>query len=52
MKNKQFHPKKIISSICHRHHFSNPNTAEIVFSLLLVGVVYRLIYILGRSAKY
>jgi hypothetical protein len=52
MKNKQLHPKNIISTVCHRHHFSNPNTAEIIASLLFVGVISRLLSFLSREAKY
>ncbi|MBX4197216.1 hypothetical protein KW801_01510 [Candidatus Saccharibacteria bacterium] len=50
--NKQFRPLKFISSICHRHHFSNPNTTEIIFSLLFLGIIYRVLSLLGREAKY
>ena len=52
MKNKQFGPKNIISTLCHRHHFSSPNTAEIIASLLFVGVISRLLTFLGREGKY
>jgi len=51
-KHKQFSPKNIVSSICHRHHFSNPNTAEIIFTLLFLGVITRLLSFLGRDGKY
>jgi len=51
-KHKQFSPKRIIGAICHRHHFSNPNTAEIIFTLLFLGVITRLLSFLGRDAKY
>jgi hypothetical protein len=50
--NKKFHPRSIISSICHRHHFSNPNTTEIILTLLFLGVVSRLLSFLGRDGKY
>jgi hypothetical protein len=52
MQNKQFHPRSLISSICHRHHFSNPNTVEIVLSLLFLGVISRLLTFMSREAKY
>ncbi|MBX4201353.1 hypothetical protein KW803_00455 [Candidatus Saccharibacteria bacterium] len=52
MKNKQLFPKNIISSVCHRHHFTNPNTTEIIFSLLFLGVVTRLLTFLSREGKY
>jgi hypothetical protein len=50
--NKQSRPKTIVSAICHRHHFSNPNTFEIIFTLLFVGVISRLISFLGHDGKY
>jgi hypothetical protein len=52
MKHKQTRPRKIISSICHKHHFSNPNTAEIVFSLLFIGIISRLLTFMSREGKY
>lgn len=52
MKNKQFRPKGLVSAACHKHHFSNPNTAEIVFTFLFLGIISRLISLLGREAKY
>lgn len=52
MKNKQLRPKSLISAVCHKHHFSNPNTAEILLSLLFVGVLSRLVAFLGREGKY
>jgi hypothetical protein len=44
--------KSAISSACHRYHFSNPNTAEIVFTLLFLGVITRLLALLSDHAKY
>jgi hypothetical protein len=52
MKHKQLRPKNLISAVCHKHHFSNPNTAEIVFSLLFLGIISRLVTFLSREAKY
>jgi hypothetical protein len=52
MRNKQLRPQNILNSICHRHHFSNPNTTEIIFSLLFVGVVYKAVDLLSRTTKY
>lgn len=52
MKYKQLRPKNLLSSVCHRHHFSNPNTAEILFSLLFLGVISRLLTFLSREGKY
>jgi hypothetical protein len=51
-KNKKSGFKHLVSSVCHRHHFSNPNTLEIIFSLLFIGVVSHLLALLGRDAKY
>jgi hypothetical protein len=52
MQNKKLHPKTLFSSVCHKHHFANPNTFEIVISLLFLGIIYRVLSILGRDAKY
>jgi len=41
-----------MSAVCHRHHFSNPNTLEIVFSLLFLGIITRTLSFLGREGKY
>jgi hypothetical protein len=50
--NKQSRPRNFISELCRRHHFSNPNTTEIIFSLLFIGIVYRLLDLLSREGKY
>ena len=52
MKQKQSRPKSIVSSICRRYHFSNPNTAEIVFALLFIGIISRLLTFMSREGKY
>ncbi len=52
MRNKHARSKSFLSSLGHKHHFANPNTLEIVFSLLFLGVIYRVISILGREGKY
>ena len=52
MKHKQLRPKSLISSVCHRYHFSNPNTTEIIASLLFVGIISRLLTFLSREGKY
>lgn len=52
MRNKHAKPKNFFSSLSQKHHFSNPNTLEIVFSLLFISVVYRLIDILSRDGRY
>ncbi len=52
MRNKHAKSKNFFSSLGHKHHFSNPNTLEIVFSLLLLGVVYRVLDFLSREGKY
>jgi len=49
---KQYYPKAIIARVSKRYHFSNPNTTEIVFTLLFLGVITRLLAILSRDAKY
>ena len=52
MRNKQVRTKGFFSSLSHKHHFSNPNTLEIVFSLLFLSVIYRLLDFLGRDGRY
>lgn len=52
MRNKQVRTNGFLSSLSHKHHFSNPNTLEIVFSLLFLGVVYRILDILSRDGRY
>jgi hypothetical protein len=52
MRNKHARSKRFLSSLGHKHHFSNPNTLEIVFSLLFLGVVYRVLDFLSRDARY
>jgi len=52
MQNKQLQPKSFFSSLSHKHHFSNPNTLEIILSLLFLAVVYRVLDFLSREAKY
>jgi hypothetical protein len=49
---KQYYPKTIIARVSKRYHFSNPNTKDIIFTLLFLGVITRLLAILGRDAKY
>jgi hypothetical protein len=44
--------KHLISSVCHRYHFSNPNTGEIIFTLLFLGIITRLLAVLSEHAKY
>ena len=52
MKHKQLRPRSLISAVCHKYHFSNPNTAEIFFSLLFLGIMTRVLSFLGREGKY
>ncbi|HVS78825.1 MAG TPA: hypothetical protein VHD84_00850 [Candidatus Saccharimonadales bacterium] len=51
-RNKQTRFKHLISSVCHKHHFSNSNTFEIVFGLVIVSIVGQLLEFLSRDAKY
>jgi hypothetical protein len=52
MRNKQVRTKGFLSSLSHKHHFSNPSTLEIIFSLLFLGVVYRVLDFISRDARY
>jgi len=52
MKHKQLRPRSLVSAACHKHHFSNPNTAEIVFTFLFLGIFSRLLTFLSREGKY
>lgn len=52
MRNKHVRSKSFLSSLGQKHHFSNPNTLEIIFSLVFMAVVYRLLEFVGRDAKY
>jgi len=50
--NKYLRLPSFIRSAPHRHHFSNANTFEIVFGLVLISVITRLIDVLSREARY
>ncbi|HET7827844.1 MAG TPA: hypothetical protein VFK97_03185 [Candidatus Saccharimonadales bacterium] len=52
MRNQQVRTKGFLSSLSHKHHFSNPNTLEIVFSLLFLSIIYRLLDFLSRDGRY
>jgi hypothetical protein len=49
MLKKNKYPKATISAIAHKHHFINPNSAEIIFTLLFIGIIYRVLSFIGRE---
>jgi hypothetical protein len=51
-KYKQYSPESLLARLSKRYHFSNPNTTEIIFTLLFLGVITRLLAIMGRDGKY
>jgi len=48
-KDKQDRLKQSFTSVTRRHHFATPNTVEIIFSLLFIGIIYRVLSFLGRD---
>jgi len=51
-RNKHLKYRTALAAVTRRHHFSNSNTFEIVFTLLVISVVSRLLTFISREARY
>jgi hypothetical protein len=49
---KKVSPKSFLDTVCRRHHFANPNTTEIIVSLLFISLISRLLAFLSRNGTY